>query len=58
MRVTVYQPVAGLLRVLVEPTLGAGKPPVLLSGVRQGTFRDQVLPVLEAARRGDLPSTP
>lgn len=51
MRVRVYKNEDGTTDVLVEASLGKGRPPVLLKGVTPENIKTQVLPVVTAMRR-------
>lgn len=51
MRLSVYKGVLGELSVLVEASLGTGKPPVALPRITLENFEERVLPVIEAQRR-------
>lgn len=54
MRIHVYKDPEGNLSVLVEPSVGKGKPPVLLHDITAETVAERVLPVVETMR---LPKT-
>ena len=51
MRVHVYKDDEGNLSVFVEPSPGKGRAPVLLRGVTAENVVEQLLPVIEAARK-------
>lgn len=55
MKLSIYKGERGELSVLVEASLGTGKPPVALSGITEENFVARVLPVVEAQRREPTP---
>lgn len=50
MRVHVYKHNDGGMSVLIEPSAGKGRPPVVLQGITAANVRERVLPELVAAR--------
>ena len=50
MKVSVYPRTDGKLDVLVEASLGNGKPPVLVKGVERGSVAGEIGPVIDAQR--------
>lgn len=50
MRVHVYKHPEGPMSVLIEPSPGKGRPPILLEGITPANVRGKVLPELAAVR--------
>lgn len=50
MRVHVYKHDDGDMSVLLEPSPGKGRPPVVLQGITSENVREKVLPQLAAMR--------
>jgi len=51
MRVTVYKDTGKGQSIMVEPSLGSGKAPVVMQGVTKANLRENLLPVLAGLRR-------
>lgn len=51
MRVHVYKAIDGELSVLVQPSPGKGRPPVLLAGITSENVVEQVLPIVQELRK-------
>lgn len=51
MKVSVYKGEGGVMDVLVEASIGKGRPPLLIQGITQENVIDKVLPVVNAMRR-------
>lgn len=51
MKVSVYLGPGGALSVLVQPSPGKGRPPVMIPGVTLENLTSKVSPVVEAMRK-------
>lgn len=51
MRVSVYKMEDGTTPVMVEASVGAGKPPLVLQGLTKDNFRDEVFRAIEEQKR-------